>query len=110
MGKVLLAFSDAATIGKVTRRKLKAYTANTITDGRQLRNELDAVVSQGYAVDREEITRGLICVAAPIRGIDGKVEAAMSCTISGFDADDRQLNTVRDQVLKCARAAGPRSI
>lgn len=110
MGKVLLAFSDAATIGKVTRRKLKAYTANTITDGRQLRNELDAVVSQGYAVDREEITRGLICVAAPIRGIDGKVEAAMSCTISGFDADDRQLNKVRDQVLKCARAAGPRSI
>ena len=110
MGKVLLAFSDAATIGKVTRRKLKAYTANTITDGKKLRDELNAVVSQGYAVDREEITRGLICVAAPIRGIDGKVEAAMSCTISSFDAEDGHLKKVREQVMTCAEAAGPRSI
>jgi len=105
MGKVLLAHSDAATISKMTRRNLKAYTANTITDGKRLRDELEAVSRQGYAVDNEEITRGLVCLAAPIYGIDGNVEAAISCTVSSFDADDRYLETIKEHVLACAAAA-----
>jgi DNA-binding IclR family transcriptional regulator len=105
MGKVLLAHSDAATIGKVLRRKLKAYTPNTITDGKRLRAELNTVARQGYAVDREEITRGLVCVAAPIYGIDGDVEAAISCTVSSFDADKEFLEQVREHVTHCAEAA-----
>ena len=105
MGKVLLAFSDAATIGKVTRRKLRSFTPNTITDGKRLREELEHVAQQGYAVDREEITRGLVCIAAPVYGINGNVEAAISCTVSSFDADDRYLAKVRDLVIACAGAA-----
>ena len=105
MGKVLLAFSDAATIGKVTRRKLRSFTPNTITDGKRLREELENVTQQGYAVDREEITRGLVCVAAPIFGVDGNVEAAISCTISSFDATEDRLDEVIGYVTDCARAA-----
>lgn len=105
MGKVLLAHSDAATVNRVTRRKLKAYTANTMTDGKRLREELDVIARQGYAVDNEEITRGLVCVAAPIFGVDGSVQAAISCTVSSFDADDKYLETVKDQVMACAEAA-----
>lgn len=105
MGKVLLAHSDAATIARVTRRKLKPYTANTITDGRALREELDSVARKGYAIDREEITRGLVCCAAPIYGVDGKVDAAISCTSSSFDASEAQLDKVIDQVIACAEAA-----
>ena len=78
-----------------------------MTDGKRLREELDAVARQGYAVDNEEITRGLVCVAAPIFGVDGSVQAAISCTVSSFDADDRYLETVKDQVIACAeRASG----
>jgi IclR family transcriptional regulator, KDG regulon repressor len=105
MGKVLLAHSDAATINKVTRRKLKKYTSNTITDGKRLREELEAVARQGYAVDNEEITRGLVCVAAPVYGVDGNIEAAVSCTVSSFDVDDSYIGKVRDQVIACAEAA-----
>ena len=105
MGKVLLAFSNTATIGKVTRRKLQSFTPNTITDGKRLREELENVTQQGYAVDREEITRGLVCIAAPVYGINGNVEAAISCTVSSFDADDRYLAKVRDLVIACAGAA-----
>lgn len=105
MGKVLLAHSDAATIGRVTRRKLESYTPNTITDGKALRQELEAIVTNGYAIDREEITRGLVCVAAPILGIAGNVEAAISCTISSFDATEDRLDEVLGYVTDCARAA-----
>lgn len=105
MGKVLLAHSDSATIQRITRRKLKAYTANTLTDGKLLRQELEDVSARGFAVDREEITRGLVCVAAPIFGIDGQVDAAISCTLSSFDTTADLLRKVTDQVVDRARAA-----
>ena len=105
MGKVLLAHSDAATINKVSRRKLESYTENTITDGKALREELESVVRDGYAVDREEITRGLVCVAAPIFGVGGNVSAAISCTSSSFDVTQEKLDAVAGHVIRCARAA-----
>ena len=105
MGKVLLANSDAATITRVTRRQLQQFTPNTITEGKALRRELEEVAANGYALDREEITRGLICVAAPILGLDGQVVAAMSCTMSSFDATDELLEQNRANVLECASAA-----
>jgi DNA-binding IclR family transcriptional regulator len=105
MGKVLLAHSDAETITRLARRKLPSFTANTITDGRQLREELATVVEKGFAIDREEITRGLVCVAAPIRGINGDVSSAMSCTISSFDASPDRLEQVSQSVVSSAEAA-----
>lgn len=105
MGKVLLAYSDAATVSKVTRKKLRAYTEHTITDKHALKAELDKVRENGLAIDHEEITRGLVCVAAPIVGIDGNVAAAISCTMSSFDASSGKLRLVESQVRECARAA-----
>lgn len=109
MGKVLLAHSDAATINRVARRKLRAYTDNTITDAQALRDELETVADRGYGVDREEITRGLTCVAAPIYGIDGDVEAAISCTVSSFDASPEHLEDVARLVRGCADKASGRN-
>lgn len=108
MGKVLLAFSDSDTVTRVTRRKLRAYTENTITDGKALRKELDAVIANGYAVDREEITRGLVCVAAPIYSINGTVDAAISCTSSSYDTTQAQLDNVIRHVTACAQSASAR--
>lgn len=105
MGKVLLANSDAATIGKIARRKLKRYTANTITDGKALRSELDTVKNNGFAIDREEITRGLVCVAAPIYDLTDEVVAAVSCTVSSYDADDKLLQDLIRLVVDCAASA-----
>ena len=105
LGKVLLAYSDAATISRVARRKLPAYTENTITDGQALRSELESVVENGYGIDREEITRGLTCIAAPIYGVGGGVVAAVSCTISSFDASAQRLATVAELVRQCAGSA-----
>lgn len=105
MGKVLLAHSDTKTISRITRRKLERYTENTITDGKALRDELQSVLARGRAVDREEITRGLVCVAAPIYGLNGQVVAAISCTVPSFDANDVLLQALTPLVIDCAAAA-----
>ena len=104
-GKVLLAYSDTQTISRVTRRKLRAYTQHTITGGKQLREELRDIEQQGFAVDREEITRGLICIAAPIYDLQGNVGAAISSTVSSFDVTPDMLDELAAIVCESARRA-----
>lgn len=105
MGKVLLAYSDAATVRRVTSRKLAAYTAQTIVDARRLRRELNQVALDGYAVDDEEMTRGCICVAAPVFGLDGRVAGAMSCTFPSYVRQDRGIQVEIDAVRRLAQHA-----
>jgi DNA-binding IclR family transcriptional regulator len=89
MGKVLLAFMNPGERKKLLSGKLKPYTANTIVRIAQLRRELKKVTEVGYAVDREEITRGILCVAAPIENRDGEVMAALSVTFPSYVDKDR---------------------
>ena len=105
MGKVLLSHADAITIRRATNRKLEAFTANTITDGKRLRQELAQVKENGFAIDDEEITRGLVCVAAPILGIDGNVAGAMSCTIPSYIQTERGIDAEIAAVRRLAAQA-----
>ena len=74
LGKVLLAYGAAQLPpGPLGRR-----TDKTITAEPALRTDLAAVRARGYAVTDEELEPGLIAVAAPIRGYDGAVVAALS--------------------------------
>lgn len=63
------------------RRGMNRYTKNTITDEVKFFEELEAVRLQGYAVDLEEWSNGINCVAVPLQSIGGDVLAGIS--ISG---------------------------
>lgn len=73
-GKVLLAFG-AATLPDC---ELERLTPQTIVDRDRLDDELDAVRAQGYATASEELEPGLVAVAAPVRGPEGAMLAALS--------------------------------
>ena len=60
---------------------LERFTDGTITDGAKLLDELRASQLRGYALDLEEYSAGLHCVAAPVRDASESVVAAIS--ISG---------------------------
>ncbi|MGI9232093.1 MAG: IclR family transcriptional regulator [Woeseiaceae bacterium] len=104
MGKVLLSYSDTATVKRVTKRKLEAFTPQTITDAKKLRRELEDIKTNGYAVDDEEITRGFICVAAPVFGLDGELAGAMSCTFPSYVRQERGMQAEIDAVCRQASA------
>lgn len=78
VGKALLAHRHAEVVQQVIDAGLPRFTANTITDGARLREELAYIRTRGYAIDDEEIEAGLRCVAAPIRDHSGQVVAAIS--------------------------------
>jgi len=42
--------------------------------------QLTTVQEQGYALDSEEITRGIICLAAPVFGLQEDIICAISIT------------------------------
>jgi DNA-binding IclR family transcriptional regulator len=74
LGKVLLAFGAAQLpVGALERRTEKSI----VTDA-ALRADLASVRARGYAETDEELEPGLVAVAAPIRGYDGNVVAALS--------------------------------
>jgi DNA-binding IclR family transcriptional regulator len=105
MGKVLLAHASADDVRRIGKRQLQSFTKNTITDAKALRAELDRVREAGYALDREEITRGLMCVAAPIYDAQGDIAGAMSCTFQSYINSDRGIDPEIDAVIRYSRAA-----
>jgi IclR family acetate operon transcriptional repressor len=72
-GKVLLAFGALRLPSELER-----YTPNTITEPDEL--GLEEIRERGWAAAVEELEVGLNAVAAPIRGADGTVVAAVSAS------------------------------
>jgi IclR family transcriptional regulator, acetate operon repressor len=79
IGKVLLAnLPMAEREAYLAGGSFVALTTRTIVEPARLREELDAVRRQGFAIDDEEIALGLRCMAVPLRRSDGRVLAAIS--------------------------------
>jgi len=85
MGRVLLAdLPEAELDAFLATNALEPLTDATICDPAALREELDRVRRRGWALVDEELEVGLRSVAAPVRGADGRVFAALNlCTSSG---------------------------
>jgi IclR family acetate operon transcriptional repressor len=74
VGKAIVAELDRAELhALLSRRPLRALTANTITSRAGLEAELQNIRERGYATDRGESQAGAHSVAAPIFGHRGVV-------------------------------------
>ncbi len=102
LGKALLAFSPGAAVSKLLESPLEAITEKTITDPETFRRELALIRERGYAMDAEEITRGIMCTAAPVFGFDGKMVCAISVTFPVYIKDDRGIEPEIAAVKKYA--------
>jgi DNA-binding IclR family transcriptional regulator len=75
LGKVLCAGLDDAALTALLDRLGRSLDHDTLA---RFRTEIDNARRTGYAVDREELLPGLMCVGTPIFDRDGSVLAAMS--------------------------------
>ncbi|MCP4319090.1 MAG: IclR family transcriptional regulator [Hyphomicrobiales bacterium] len=79
IGKALLAHLDAEGLDKWMGRKgLSIYTENTIADPDELRREMATIRERGWAIDNEERTLGMRCVAASVYNEFGEAIAGIS--------------------------------
>jgi DNA-binding IclR family transcriptional regulator len=102
MGKVLLALMDTGERADILSGGLETFTSQTITDPAILERELEQVRKLGYAVDREEITRGIMCVAAPLYNAERDIAAAISLTFPSFINEDRGIGKETEAVRRCS--------
>lgn len=82
LGKALLAcLPDAEVRSRLGSRPLPRMTPQTIVDIEALIGELHRIRRWGFAVDDQEYTPGLFCVAVPIRDHRGETVAAVSVSV-----------------------------
>jgi IclR family KDG regulon transcriptional repressor len=92
LGKVLLAQLPPETVrSRLTGRALPAFTPRTITGRSSLLAELKTIRQQGFAVDDQEYTDGLRCVAVPICEHGGHATTALSASVPIMRASPEQL-------------------
>jgi DNA-binding IclR family transcriptional regulator len=80
VGKAMLAFNTTALTDAVIAQGLSRLTPRTIIAPGLLRRDLARTRVRGFAVEREESTTGIVCVAGPIVDITGSAVAAISMT------------------------------
>jgi DNA-binding IclR family transcriptional regulator len=79
LGKALIAWLGEEEIDKLVKeRRMLRHNENTICTPSRLKQELMRTRQAGYAVDDEEEEIGMRCVGAPVLGVSGDVEAAVS--------------------------------
>ena len=104
MGKVILTYAEPEETEKVLSQPLQSYTDKTITQKKVLLRELEKVKKNGYAVDWEEISRGILCVGAPIFGVTGKIVCAVSMAFPTYIYNDRGIDMEIKAIKQHAKA------
>jgi DNA-binding IclR family transcriptional regulator len=117
-GKVLLAFAPQALRAAILDQPLDRRTPHTVTDRAELEAQLAEVLEAGFARTFEELEVGLNAIAAPVRGANGEVAAALDVSgpahrlaPSGRPALAARTREAADQLsrrLGYRRAAGDR--
>jgi len=100
LGKTLLAFGEPDLRRAIDRFTLEPITERTIIDPDSLLEELKKIKASGYAVDDEEITRGIVCVAAPVFGIGKELVGAISIAFPAYIKNERGITGEIDAVRK----------
>jgi len=111
LGKALIAWLPDDEIQSLVREhQMLRHNENTISTLAKLKENLMSTRSAGYAVDDEEEEIGVRCVGAPVLGVSGKVEAAIS--ISGtveqisFEAIPRFGAMLQEAAFEMSRRLG----
>jgi IclR family pca regulon transcriptional regulator len=92
MGRVLLAGLGPADLADYLRRAaFPRHTDRTVTDPVELRAAVERARRQGYALVDQELEEGLRSAAAPIRGADGEVLAALNISVHASRTSMAQL-------------------
>ncbi|WP_205745945.1 IclR family transcriptional regulator [Egibacter rhizosphaerae] len=101
-GKVFLAFIPETRRATILDGPHEEFTASTITDPRELRASIARVAEDGFSFCFEELEEGLAAMAAPIRGADGTVVAAISMSAPSYRMPEERRPGLAKALLEAA--------
>jgi DNA-binding IclR family transcriptional regulator len=114
VGKALICQLDQTEVKSLfEQHHIKPLTANTITSLPKLLTELSETRRRGYAIDDEESSDRVRCVAAPVMAPNGEVIAAIGISGTVGQISDEHLarigSVVRTAATKLSGQLGVRT-
>jgi IclR family acetate operon transcriptional repressor len=103
-GKALLAYLPKSELdAALANSGLTRFTEKTIRSREVLDEELARIRRQGYSEDYEEFQPGVLCFGAPVFNRDGRVLAALSCSLPTMRVTEVVRRRVQRLVVKAAK-------
>lgn len=97
LGRVLLSdLEDDEIVRRLESAQRTALTRYTVTDVATLLKRIQQVRKQGWCLSNQELEEGLISVAAPLRGANGRITAAIN--VSG-QANRTDAQSMQEKIL-----------
>jgi DNA-binding IclR family transcriptional regulator len=104
LGKAMLAFMpEQLRKDYIASVKMIPMSPNTITTAKQLTAELSRIRQRGYAIDNEELTLGLRCVAAPVFDYTGTAAYALSVSGPSLRMSEKKMEAIKTKLLPICR-------
>jgi len=103
-GKALTAFDEFSQIEDLIQNPMTAFTEKTITSVAEFQADLARVRERGYAIDDEELTPDVRCVAAPIFDFFGAVIGCVGISGPASRMSDERLGVMGSRVRDAADA------
>ncbi|MET0368424.1 MAG: IclR family transcriptional regulator C-terminal domain-containing protein, partial [Methylobacterium sp.] len=83
-------------------RAFERFTTKTIGSLAELGEDIEATRARGYAIDDEERTTGMRCVAAPILNVHGEAVAGISVSGPTHRLSDDRVREIGEHVRRGA--------
>lgn len=109
VGKALLAHLPEEEVARIIEKGLRKWTPHTLTVPAKLHADLEHVRRRGYAVDEQESTVGIRCVAAPVFSPQGiAASIGVTGTVTQFHASEihRFAEMVKDAARRVSLQLG----
>jgi IclR family transcriptional regulator, KDG regulon repressor len=97
-GKLLLAYAAENEREHILTRDMRSFTKETRVDASALRQELDGIREQGYALSRGEATSGVVAIAVPVLASSTHALAALGMSIVATRFDEEKLPQILEQM------------
>lgn len=104
LGKAALAALTSEEFDRfLARTTLKPHGPNTITSKKKFRQAIEEIRMRGFAVDNEELSPGLRCVAAPVFDHSGRADYAISVSGPAARMTPERIEDLQPLVQKICR-------
>ena len=100
---MLATYSDEDVGAVIRHHGMPRLTEKSIVRPSDLFKELEKIRKQGYALDDEENSLGVRCVAAPIFNAEGQIEAALGVSGTTYQFERAQVPKMAELVKTAAR-------
>jgi len=111
IGKLLAAYDDFNDIKKrLEKEPIVKKTTNTIDNINDLQKEYEKIRANGYVINDEESTMGVISVGAPLLDIDGKVCGCLCVGSPKVRVDKNKLEFIIKHVVSIAKELSDKNL